>query len=72
MDERSVIEFDELSTGINTTVVALKDMMDEVANRNAQDLAAAKAIQESALPREFPPFPEIEHFDIFASMKAAR
>lgn len=72
VDERSVTEFDELSTGINTTVVALKDMMDEVANRNAQDLAAAKAIQESALPREFPPFPEIEHFDIFASMKAAR
>ena len=72
VDERSVTEFDELSCGINATVVALKDMMDEVAHRNAQDLAAAKAIQESALPRDFPPFPDIEHFDIYASMKTAK
>jgi serine phosphatase RsbU (regulator of sigma subunit)/anti-sigma regulatory factor (Ser/Thr protein kinase) len=72
VNERSATEFDELSTGINTTVGALRDMMDEVANRNAQDLAAAKTIQESALPREFPPFPDIGHFDIYASMKTAK
>jgi len=72
VDERTVEEFDELSTGINTTVVALRDMMDEVEHRNAQDLAAAKAIQESALPRTFPPFPDIDRFDIYASLKMAR
>ena len=72
VDERTVREFDELSDGINTTVGALKDMMGEVEHRNKQDLLAAKAIQESVLPREFPPFPDIDRFDIYASMKMAR
>lgn len=72
IDERDVIEFDELSTGINTTVSALKSTIAEVEQRNAQDLNAAKAIQESALPRAFPPFPENKHFDIYASMKTAK
>ena len=72
VEERDVAEFDELSTGINSTVSALRDMVDEVASRNEQDLVAAKAIQESALPREFPPFPEINRFDIYASMKTAK
>ena len=65
-------EFTSLSTGINTTVSALKDTIAEVEQRNAQDLATAKAIQESALPREFPPFPDIDRFDIYASMKTAK
>lgn len=69
---RDTREFKSLSTGINTTVSALKDTIDEVEQRNAQDLATAKAIQESALPREFPPFPDIDHFDIYASMKTAK
>ena len=72
VDERNVNEFDELSTGINATVSSLRETMDEVEQRNKQDLTAAKAIQESALPREFPPFPEIDRFDIYASMKMAR
>ncbi len=72
VDERTVQEFDELSNGINTTVGALKDMMDEVEHRNKQDLQAAKAIQESAMPREFPPFPDIDRFDLYANMKMAR
>ena len=37
-----------------------------------RDLATAKAIQEGALPRTFPPFPEIKAFDIYASMNAAK
>jgi sigma-B regulation protein RsbU (phosphoserine phosphatase) len=72
VDERNVTEFYELSTGINATVSSLRETMDEVEQRNKQDLAAAKAIQESALPREFPPFPDIGHFDIYASMKTAK
>ena len=70
--EQSTREFNSLANGINTTVVALRDMIDEVARRNEQDLATAKTIQESSLPTEFPAFPDIEHFDIYASMKTAR
>ena len=65
-------EFTSLATGINTTVSALKDLITEVEQRNARDLATAKTIQESALPNVFPPFPEIDRFDIFASMKTAK
>ncbi|MBQ9000918.1 MAG: PP2C family protein-serine/threonine phosphatase, partial [Eggerthellaceae bacterium] len=72
VEERGVTEFDELSSGINTTVAALGDMIAEVEQRNAQDLATAKAIQESALPSTFPAFPDIERFDIYASMTPAR
>ena len=65
-------EFTSLANGINTTVVALGNMIDEVERRNEQDLATAKTIQESSLPTEFPPFPDIHAFDIFASMRTAR
>jgi len=65
-------EFASLSRGINTTVGALKDSIAEAEQRNARELAAAKAIQESALPNEFPPFPEIDRFDIYANMKTAK
>lgn len=69
---RSTAEFVSLSRGINQMVGALKETISEVEHRNAQDLATAKAIQESALPREFPPFPQIDKFDIYASMKTAK
>ncbi len=72
VNERAVNEFDELSTGINTTVSALRDTIAEVKRRTEQDVTAGKAIQESALPRDFPPFPSIDRFDIYASMKPAR
>lgn len=69
---RDTMEFDSLSSGINSTVVALKETIDEVEHRNAQDLATAKAIQEDALPTDFPAFPDIDKFDIYASMKTAK
>ena len=65
-------EFTSLSAGINTTVSALRDSIAEAEQKNAQELMTAKAIQESSLPREFPPFPEIDRFDIYASMKTAK
>ena len=65
-------EFSSLSKGINTTVTALKRSIAEVEKRNAQELATAKAIQESALPTDFPAFPDIDRFDIYASMKTAK
>lgn len=76
LDERvpkqSTREFTSLADGINTTVVALGDMIDEVAKRNEQDMATAKTIQESSLPTDFPAFPDIDTFDIYASMKTAK
>ena len=38
----------------------------------AKELAMAADIQENAIPRVFPPFPEEKRMDLFASMKPAR
>ncbi len=72
VEERETQEFRALSDGINSTVCALEDLIDEAERRMERDLATAKAIQESALPRTFPAFPEIGEFEIYASMDAAK
>lgn len=72
VEVRGNVEFAELSNGINETVDALKGWIAEAETRMEHDLATAKAIQESALPRTFPPYPDIEQFDIYASMNAAK
>ena len=72
VDVRNTTEFESLSDGINDTVVALKGWIAEAASRMDTELATAKAIQESALPRTFPPYPDIMKFDIYAVMNAAR
>ena len=72
VDVHDSIEFTNLSGGINATVDALKDSIAEAEARIARELMTAKAIQESALPRTFPPFPQIDAFDIFASMNPAK
>ena len=72
VDIRDTREFDALSSGINTTVDALKGWIAEAEQRIDAELATAKAIQESALPRIFPPFPDIRKFDVYATMNAAR
>ena len=69
---RGTVEFARLSAGINATVGSLKNALAAETARNDRDLSTAKAIQESALPRTFPPFPEIQAFDVYASMNAAR
>ena len=66
------LEFVELSEGINHTVDALQGWIAEAETRMDAELATAKAIQESALPQVFPPFPDILKFDIYASMNAAK
>ncbi len=65
-------EFRQLSEGINLTVDALKGLIGESERRMERDLITARVIQEGALPRTFPPFPEIDAFDIFASMDPAK
>ena len=69
---RASREFASLSAGINTTVSALRESIAEAEQKNAQELATAKAIQESALPTDFPAFPDIDAFDLYASMKTAK
>lgn len=50
----------------------LKDYIAEAAARIDKELEFARTIQESALPRVFPPFPNIKEFDIFADMFTAK
>ena len=72
VDARGSAEFVGLSTGINATVDRLKELIAEAKKRIEQELATARAIQSSALPSRFPPFPEIDTFDLYASMDPAR
>jgi len=72
VDVRSHAEFDDLSNDINTTVDTLKRYIADAAARIDAELAFAKAIQHSALPSVFPPYPGREEFDIHAAMFTAK
>ncbi len=72
VDVRSHIEFDALSNDINTTVNTLKKYISEAEARIDAELAFAKAIQHSALPSVFPPYPNRKEFDISAAMHTAK
>ena len=72
VDETGTREFKSLAKRINVTVDALNGWIDEAESRMDAELATAKAIQESALPRTFPAFPDIPRFDLYASMDPAR
>ena len=69
---RSHVEFEELSNDINTTVDTLKRYIADAAARIDAELAFAKAIQHSALPSVFPPYPGRREFDIHAAMFTAK
>ena len=69
---RANAEFSSMSDHINSTVFTLKGYIAEAENRMQKDMALAKAIQASALPSVFPPYPNRHEFDIFASMNPAR
>lgn len=70
--EVSSVEFASLSAGINSTVDALKVLIDEAERRNERDLATARAIQIGALPKAFPAFPDNQKVDLYAAMDAAK
>lgn len=65
-------EFASLSDDINTTVDTLKGYISEAKSRIDKELEFAKAIQHSALPSVFPPYPDKKEFDIFADMVTAK
>ncbi len=69
---RSHVEFDALSNDINSTVDTLKRYIADAAARIDAELAFAKAIQHSALPSVFPPYPGRREFDIHAAMFTAK
>lgn len=71
-DVRDTVEFNELSDHINMAVDTLKDLISDAQKKVETELATAKAIQESAIPRIFPPYPDNMHFDIYATMNAAK
>ena len=72
VDIGDTIEFQELSSDINTTVDALKGYIDEAAARLDKELALAHSIQTSVLPSVFPPFPQVKKYDVYASMIPAK
>lgn len=72
VDVRSHIEFDALSDDINTTVDTLKKYISEAEARIDAELEFAKAIQHSALPSVFPPYPGRKEFDVNATMHTAK
>ncbi|MGN0460359.1 MAG: SpoIIE family protein phosphatase [Ruminococcus sp.] len=65
-------EFSSLSRDINKTVDALKGYIAQAEARIDKELEIARQIQHSALPSVFPPYPNRQDFDIFASMHTAK
>ena len=72
MDVRNNLEFDSLSNDINATVDTLKRYIKDAEERIDAELAFAKAIQHSALPSVFPPYPNRKEFEIYATMHTAK
>lgn len=69
VDVRTSLEFDELSSHINTTVDALRHAAEERVRRLDAELELGRTIQQAALPAEFP---SEDCFHLAASMEAAR
>jgi sigma-B regulation protein RsbU (phosphoserine phosphatase) len=71
-------EVQVLSKSVDGMRVALKEYIANIAETSAarerieSELKIAKAIQMNFLPRNFPPFPEQNAFDLFAALKPAR
>ena len=72
VDVRSHQEFAALSDDINSTVETLKRYISDAEARIDAELAFAKAIQHSAIPTVFPPYPNRKEFEIWACMYTAK
>ena len=72
IDVRDFQEFSELSDDVNATVSSLKHYIKEAEERIDQELEIARQIQHSALPSVFPPYPDRQEFELFASMDSAK
>ncbi|MCR5623757.1 MAG: SpoIIE family protein phosphatase [Lachnospiraceae bacterium] len=65
-------EFEELSLGINTTVAALRDTMEEIATRDREEMEFAREIQYSTLPKVEHFQPENGEYEVRGMMITAR
>ncbi len=72
VDVRTNQEFASLSDDINSTVLTLRRYIAEAAARIDKELEFAKAIQHSAIPTVFPPYPGHREFEIYAAMHTAK
>ena len=72
IDVKDNLEFRQLSDGINTTVSSLKGYIARESERFNKELELARAIQTSALPNVFPPYPNRHDIDVYASMNPAK
>lgn len=72
MDVTNNVEFSMLSDDINIMVLTLKKYIKEAKSRIDKELALAKAIQISAIPHVFPPYPDRKEFEIYAFMDTAK
>jgi phosphoserine phosphatase RsbU/P len=71
------INLDDLSRTIDRTVQQLRQLKQALRDRDQllalqQELQIATHIQQSILPRRFPPFAERQEFDLYAEMIPAR
>ena len=70
------INFEDLEITIDKTLDEVQFIRRSMSEHDQlisiqQDLNTARNIQQAILPKQFPPFPEISSFDIYASMVAA-
>ena len=64
-------EFAQLASTFDNMTKDIKSITQERAKINSE-LSIAKSIQSSSLPNVFPPFPNRNEFEIYASMEAAK
>ena len=72
VDVHTSEEFSSLSDDINSTVSTLKHYIELESARLDNELSLAKNIQHASLPSIFPPFPNVNEFDIYATMDTAK
>lgn len=72
IEVRNNEEFSVLSDGINATVHALKEIMEEVAAKINQEMEFAREIQRSALPVTEHVMPKFHEYEIDGIMDAAK
>ena len=75
---RSHNEIGQLADDVSGLAVEIDEYVDEIQNITAErerigaELSVASRIQTSMLPSTFPPFPDRDGFDIYASMEPAK
>lgn len=72
IDVNDNLEFRQLSDGINTTVSSLKGYIARESERFNKELELARAIQMSALPSVFNPYPDRHDIEIYGAMNPAK